>query len=53
MLRQCSQATTNGRTITSSEQWEQVLFSSSEEDQLWAAQLAEDAARAQALTADD
>lgn len=53
MLWQCPQAITNGRTITNSEQWETVLLSSSPEDQLWAVQLAEDAARAQGLTADD
>lgn len=52
MLWQCPQASALGRNINNSEQWETLLRSSDPEDQLWAVQLAEDAARAQGLMAD-
>ena len=52
ILWACPQATTPGRRITQVEQWETVLLSSDPADQIWAIQLAEDAARAQGLLAD-
>lgn len=52
MLWACPQATTLGRNIATVEQWETVLLSSDPADQVWAIQLAEDAARAQGLLAD-
>lgn len=51
ILWACPQATQEGRKIANDEQWETVLLSSDPKDQLWAVQLAENAARAQGLLA--
>lgn len=52
ILWACPQATPQSRKISSNEQWETVLLSSDPANQVWAVQLAEDAARTQGLLAD-